>query len=528
VVYTRVSDPSQVEGHSLEAQERLFYELCKARGWEPVGVYREEGRSAHSEAIAKRPVFKKLLEDSGKGLFDVVVVHSIDRWSRNLRVTLDSLSILARNNVAIVSITENIDYTTPQGKLFIQMLGAFAEYFSGALAAHVSKGLDQRAFEGKHTGGIPFGYESCWIEENGERKRRCDPEHPGSVHIIEKEAQIVIELFRLYLTGTVTLSQLAVMVNERGFRTHNTHSLPDAKGNITAGPKLFTTASIRGILHNPFYCGKIKYRGKLMAGKHEALISEEDFEKVQIMLKRNSGRSETLAVKPQRQYLLKGIIRCVHCGLPMSSQTYYSGNAYYREQKSSRSSGLCTDGASINCQTIDEQMESLVSAIELGPRWLEEVLTIISLKDEVHRVKKARQDLEEKMRRMVKTYQDGLFPDEEYNRQKKLIEMELASLVVPAADASEEAGRLIMNLKSLWFEANLEEKRKLLLTMLDAVYVDARETKSIVAIRPKPPFKAIFQVAVAKKGSQIRIINEPIEGTSVFLVETGESPSIPR
>ena len=121
-VYTRVSDPSQVEGHSLEAQERLFYELCKARGWEPVGVYREEGRSAHSEAIAKRPVFKKLLEDSGKGLFDVVVVHSIDRWSRNLRVTLDSLSILARNNVAIISITENIDYTTPQGKLSLAVV----------------------------------------------------------------------------------------------------------------------------------------------------------------------------------------------------------------------------------------------------------------------------------------------------------------------------------------------------------------------------------------------------------------------
>jgi len=123
VGYQRVSDISQVEGHSLDAQERLFYELCKARGWEPVGVYREEGRSAHTEAIAKRPVFKKLLEDSGKGLFDIVVVHSLDRWSRNLRVTLESFAILAKHNVAIVSITENIDYSTPQGKLFIQMLG---------------------------------------------------------------------------------------------------------------------------------------------------------------------------------------------------------------------------------------------------------------------------------------------------------------------------------------------------------------------------------------------------------------------
>ena len=129
---------------------------------------------------------------------------------------------------------------------------------------------------------------------------------------------------------------------------------------------------------------------------------------------------------------------------------------------------------------------------------------------------------------MVKTYHDGLFPDEEYNRQKKLLEMELESLVVPQANAAEEAGKLIMNLKSLWAEANLEEKRKLLFTMLDAVYVDARKSKSVVAIRPKPPFKPIFQVAVTKKGSDIRIINEPFKGSSVFVVETGESSTIPE
>ncbi|MGA2527467.1 MAG: hypothetical protein ABSF79_12765, partial [Smithellaceae bacterium] len=75
----------------------------------------------------------------------------------------------------------------------------------------------------------------------------------------------------------------------------------------------------------------------------------------------------------------------------------------------------------------------------------------------------------------------------------------------------------------LWAGANLEEQRKLLLTMLDAVYVDARQTKSIVAIRPKPPFKPIFQVAVTRKGSDIRIINEPIQDSPVFLVETGEN-----
>ena len=76
--------------------------------------------------------------------------------------------------------------------------------------------------------------------------------------------------------------------------------------------------------------------------------------------------------------------------------------------------------------------------------------------------------------------------------------------------------------------ANKEERRKLLLTMLDAVYVDAKNSKSIIAIRPKPPFKPVFQVAASREGSEIRILNEPIEGSSVFLVETGESRTTPE
>jgi len=71
----------------------------------------------------------------------------------------------------------------------------------------------------------------------------------------------------------------------------------------------------------------------------------------------------------------------------------------------------------------------------------------------------------------------------------------------------------------------MEERRKLLLTMLDTVYVDAKETKSIIAIKPKPPFKPILQVAASREKSDIRILNEPFKGSSVFLVETGKARS---
>ena len=84
VAYVRVSSVSQVDGHSLNAQERLFHELCKSRGWEPVRVYREEGKSARFESAKKRPMFRQLMEDAKQDQFDIAGVHTLDRWSRRM------------------------------------------------------------------------------------------------------------------------------------------------------------------------------------------------------------------------------------------------------------------------------------------------------------------------------------------------------------------------------------------------------------------------------------------------------------
>ena len=178
VAYVRVSSLSQVDGHSLDAQARLFNEICTKRGWTPGTVYREEGASAHSESIKKRPVFRQLMEDAKKGEFDIVVVHTLDRWSRNLRVTLESLASLAMHDVALVSITENIDYSTPQGMLMTQLLGSFAQFFSNMLGTHVSKGLDQRATEGLHREGSPSATSPAGSRSMGSGNRPVRPSIP--------------------------------------------------------------------------------------------------------------------------------------------------------------------------------------------------------------------------------------------------------------------------------------------------------------------------------------------------------------
>ncbi len=506
VAYIRVSSQEQVDGHSLDAQERLFRELCKNRDWEPVSIYREEGKSAHVDSINKRPVFRQLLEDAATGAFEVVVVHTLDRWSRNLKVMLDSVSVLSQHGVGLVSVTENLDWSSPEGRLVARTLGSFGEFFSDMLGTHIKKGVSERAIQGKHLGGIPFGYQSCWEGPKGGRQLSCKPEHPAGLHPVEQETEAVRELFRHYSTGTTTLRQLATWLNSQGLRTRNTKRIADGSGT---GPRLFTTASVRGILHNPFYYGKVKHLEQLLPGVQEPLVSEELFQTVQSATKRNSGRSSTLNPHPQREYLLKGLIRCAHCLLPMWAQTYKNGNQYYREYKGSRGSGYCVDrGRSMACDVPDNQIGRIVQAIVLPEAWMDRVLACIHLADDVERVRHERVQTEQRLRRLGTAYVDGLYDDEGYRREKRSLEDKLANLVVPGVDAAMEAGKLLENLPDLWEEADLAERRKLLMAMLDAVYVDTVEEKSVVAIRPKPAFRPIFEVATTRAGSGIALINE--------------------
>ena len=113
VAYIRVSSASQVEGYSLDAQARLFFDACRNRGWQPVRVYREEGRSAHSDSVNKRPQLRQLLRDAAKGEFDLVVVHSLDRWARNVEVLIRTIKHLKEHGVQLQSITESLDNSNP-------------------------------------------------------------------------------------------------------------------------------------------------------------------------------------------------------------------------------------------------------------------------------------------------------------------------------------------------------------------------------------------------------------------------------
>src|SRR5919199_3193388 len=126
-IYSRVSSKEQVEGHSLDAQLRACRQLCEQRGWQVVAIFVDEGVSARSDQVSKRPEFARMMAEAERGAFDVVVVHKIDRFARNLRVQMECLDRLGKARVLFVSVMEpNLDYSRPGGFLVLTMFGAMA------------------------------------------------------------------------------------------------------------------------------------------------------------------------------------------------------------------------------------------------------------------------------------------------------------------------------------------------------------------------------------------------------------------
>jgi site-specific DNA recombinase len=127
VGYRRVSMREQVDGHSLDAQEKNIRDYANHNDWELIEIYTDAGLSAKKDS--HRPSLAKLMEEAKAGKFDVVIVDKVDRFYRHLAGLLTALDELRSYNVSFVSVMERLDFTSPWGKLMLTVLGVLAEIY---------------------------------------------------------------------------------------------------------------------------------------------------------------------------------------------------------------------------------------------------------------------------------------------------------------------------------------------------------------------------------------------------------------
>lgn len=199
----------------------------------------------------------------------------------------------------------------------------------------------------------------------------------------------------------------------------------------------------------------------------------------------------------------------------MWAETATTGKSYYREKKGARARTRCpADGKGILASTLDTQVNWLIQGIQLQPSWQDYVLARITTLEERVNVLEERQRLEDKLRRLGRAYVDGLMDEDEYQIQQRQLRSHLEALVVPEVEASLDAGKLLSNLGVLWDKATLEEQHQLLSGMVEAVYVDLASERRVVGIRPRPPFRPVFESTQASPEARAHLVG---------LVETGEN-----
>ena len=346
--YARFSSDNQ-RSESIDAQIRHMNQFCKQNHWQVVATYTDEARSATTD---NRPQFQQMINDSSKGLFDIVLVHKLDRFSRDRYDSAIYKKKLKKNNVRLCSVLERLD-NTPESIMMESVLEGMAEYYSKNLSREVKKGNRENALKCVHNGGCcPLGYKL-----NDERKLVIDPH----------EAEAVKMIFYMFSNG-YGYSKIAETLNNLGYH-------PKRGG-------MFGKNSLYSILSNE------KYTGVFVFGKNSddtvkiengcpQIISKSLFQKVQRIKaanKRNAGSYHS-----KEFYLLTGKVFCDVCGKRMIGNVRYSGRSKTRlaTYRCPTHRNECKN-KELNKDYIDSHVSVLIGEKLLNPVYLKKAVSNVN------------------------------------------------------------------------------------------------------------------------------------------------------
>ena len=295
VIYARYSSDNQRE-ESIEGQIRECTAYAEKNGITVIKHYIDRAFSAKTD---NRPEFQQMIKDSGKKLFDVVLVWKFDRFARNRFDSANYKMILKKNGVHLISVMEPIAEGS-QGILVETLLEGMAEYYSAELSEKVIRGQTENALKGKCTGGTgTIGYK---IDD------------AKFYHLDPLTAPLVLEAFQRYDNGD-KMVEIVNFLNDKGVR------------NMLGGK--MTHSSVNTMLKNRRYIGELSFRDIVVPDAIPVIVPKDLFDRVQKRLDKN--KRAPACGKADEEYLLTTKLLCGKCGALMfgESGTSATGRTYY-------------------------------------------------------------------------------------------------------------------------------------------------------------------------------------------------------
>jgi site-specific DNA recombinase len=315
-IYTRKSTEDGLEQNfnSLDAQREsaeAYIISQKSNGWVCVEDRYDDG--GYTGGNIDRPAFQRLMADVEAGRVNCIVVYKIDRLSRSLMDFARIMETLERKEVSLVSVTQHFNTTSSMGRLTLNILLSFAQFEREIISERTRDKMAAARRKGKWTGGMQLlGYDLA--HDTG-----------GSRLVVNKaEAERVRTIFRLYLEEGSMMAALNA-IRKLGWKTKQYET---QEGRQRGGAQ-FDKSTLQKMLTNVAYLGKTTYKGDIFDGEHEAIIDEDIFGQVQGLMRRNRF-SGGKYVRNKSAALLKGLVRCKHCGCGMSHHFATRENKRYR------------------------------------------------------------------------------------------------------------------------------------------------------------------------------------------------------
>lgn len=310
VIYARYSPgPNQTE-QSIEGQIRECTKYAELHDLRIVGTYIDRKVSGKTD---NRRDFQRMIDDSGKNLFDVIILYHTDRFARNRYDSAIYKHQLKQNGVELRYATTDIP-KGPEGIILESIMEGWAEYYSAELSRKIKRGMRESALKCHSTGaGRCLGYKTA---------------EDKSLVIEPEGAKAVQTIFDMYIAGKSN-AEICDYLNGQGFRT--------AQG------KLFNKNSVRHIISNKRYIGVYTYDDIVIEDGIPPIVSKDVFQLAQKEVERRKKSKRPKA--PKAEYLLSGKAFCGHCKKPLVgvSGTGKTGNKwYYYYCQESRAKKGCT------------------------------------------------------------------------------------------------------------------------------------------------------------------------------------------
>jgi site-specific DNA recombinase len=454
VIYIRVSTDRQVQGASLETQERDCRLMCERNGWEVVRLFREEGESAKT---ADRPQLQELLTYCrvSKPRPDYVVVHHVDRWARSGQDHDMMRNFLIKMGVKLRSYCQRLG-EDPYDQFYERIMSGQAELDNQLRGMRSLAGMKTRVQGGRWTFKAPLGYVNG-VDAAGNKTLLPESDR----------AHLISQAFELFATALYTKEQVRARANALGLRSVN--------------GKPLSAETFSRMLRNPRYAGILSVNGwdVRAEGDYLPLVTVEVFQRVQQIL---AGRRVNITARSRNNpdFPLRNFVRCGHCQKPLTA-SWSTGKmgvkyAYYRCQNR-----ICESPVNVRRQEMEDAFVGFLRQQQPDSGYLclfhKVVLDVWNAKQAdsvalVHGFENQVSELKERKRKLNEAFVfQQTITREDYDQMRTPLNEELAVAelnlgrarldeveIEKVLDFSEN---LLLNTAEAWRKCSLEQKQRL-------------------------------------------------------------------